>query len=167
MKRALAVLALVACHAHEAPRGPRAIPTPSIQVGACGVPGKDGVMSASPQLQRADRDLNGDGKPESIVADREMCTPEGNCYWNVFVGDPGCQRFIGTFAAAALEPQVTVGDEHMVDIRGYWNLHGGRMLLESYRFSAGGYRTTDALLCRKAADDKIECAESVTLHAGE
>jgi hypothetical protein len=139
------------------------MPTPSIQVGACGEPGKDGVMGQSPRAERADRDLNGDGTTEVIVVDRALCTPEGNCWWNVFVRDPAaagdCARYAGTFAGAALEPLGSKGEAGMLDVRGYWNLHGGRLSLESYRFVRGGYQLVDALVCKRASDDKLECME--------
>jgi hypothetical protein len=48
----------------------------------------------------------------------------------------------------------------MADVRGYWNLHGGRFLLQSYRFLHGGYRIVEALLCKREADDRLECADS-------
>ena len=86
---------------------------------------------------------------ENIVVDRSMCTAEGNCYWNVFIAPPPgsqeCSRYAGTFAAAALEPLAAKGDDNMSDVRGYWNLHGGRLLLQSYRFVRGGYQLVDAL----------------------
>jgi hypothetical protein len=140
------------------------MPAPSIQVGACGEPGRDGVMGKAPKTGRADRDLNGDGVVESIVADRAICTAEGNCYWNVFVHpattDPtACSRYAGTFAAAGLEPLASRGEDNMQDVRGYWNLHGGRVLLQSYRFVRGGYQLVEALLCRRGSDDKLECMD--------
>jgi hypothetical protein len=140
------------------------MPTPSIQVGACGEPGRDGVISAKPKTGRADRDLNDDGVNESIVTDRALCTAEGNCYWNVFVAPPAndptaCSRYVGTFAAAGLEPLASRGENNMRDVRGYWNLHGGRVLLQSYRFTRGGYQLVDALLCRRGSDDKLECMD--------
>jgi hypothetical protein len=144
---------------------PREMPTPTIQVGSCGEPGRDGVMGKTPQTGRADRDLNDDGVPEPIVVDRSLCTAEGNCYWNVFSTPPAtpgtgvCARYVGTFAASALEPLTARGDDNMVDVRGYWNLHDGRMLLQSYRFMRGGYELVDALLCRRGSDDKLECMD--------
>jgi hypothetical protein len=138
------------------------MPTPSIQVGACGQPGRDGVMSAKPKTGNADRDLDGDGVNETIVADRSICTAEGNCYWNVFLRPTEasqCSRYAGTLAAAGLEPLPSRGENNMHDVRGYWNLHGGRVLLQSYRFTRGGYQLVEALLCRKGADDKLECME--------
>src|SRR5262249_21308353 len=81
--RSTAVVVAVTCAAcHREPRTttPRTMPTPTVQVGACGEPGRDGVMGASPRVDRADRDLNGDGVAESIVVDRALCTAEGNCY---------------------------------------------------------------------------------------
>lgn len=158
------ILVVAACTSPKKASTPREVPTPSVQVGACGEPGKDGVMGASPHLDRADRDLDGDGTPESIVVDRAMCTGEGNCYWNVFKAPPAgsqeCARYAGTFAGAALEPLAQKGDDNMSDVRGYWNLHGGRLLLQSYRFVRGGYQLTDALLCKRAADDKLDCTDS-------
>ena len=160
----LFVTLCAACHSQRRATTPREMPTPSIQVGACGTPGRDGVMSTSPRVDRADRDLDGDGRTESIVVDRSLCTPEGNCYWNVFVpppkGSEECARYAGTFAAAALEPLASKGDDNMQDVLGYWNLHGGRLLLQSYRFARGGYQLTEALLCKRAGDDKLDCQDS-------
>jgi hypothetical protein len=139
------------------------MPTPSIQVGACGEPTRDGVLSDHPKLEHADRDLDGDGRAELVVVDRAKCTRDANCYWNVFVSprDPGdCAHYIGTFEGAALEPLATKGDDNMSDVRAYWKQRGGRMLLESYRFARGGYRVTDVIQCKRAADDRLECAES-------
>ncbi len=158
------VVALAACHREPRPGTPRAIPTPSVQVGRCATPGRDGVIGAAPKLERADHDLDGDGRPEVIVVDRSLCTTEGNCYWNVFIVPPAgasdCARYAGTLEARALEPLRTKGDDNMADVRGYWNLHGGRMLLQSYRFQRGGYRLVEALLCKQAGDDKLDCAET-------
>ena len=161
---AVLVTGLVACTRAPHASSPRTVPTPSVQVGACGEPDHDGVIGSSPRLDHADRDLDGDGKPERIVVDRGMCTGDGNCYWNVFRAPPAgtqeCSRYAGTFAGAALEPLGQTGDDHMSDVRGYWNLHGGRLLLQSYRFVRGGYQIVDALLCRRAADDKLDCGDS-------
>jgi hypothetical protein len=73
-------------------------------------------------------------------------------------GTTECWRYAGTFAATALEPLGTKGEDNMSDVRGYWNLHGGRLLLQSYRFVRGGYQLTDALLCKRAADDRLDCS---------
>jgi hypothetical protein len=157
-------IALAACHQATPPAAPRPRPAPSVQVGSCASPGHDGVLGPHPRLDRADRDLNGDGVPEAIVVDRSLCTAEGNCYWNVFVvpptGSSDCARYVGTFEGGALEPLAATGDDNMADVRGYWNLHGGRLLLQSYRFLRGGYRIVDALLCKRARDDTLECADS-------
>lgn len=149
----------------RAPRAttPRVMPTPSVQVGACGEPGRDGVIGAAPRLDRADRDLDGDGRDEVLVVDRALCTAAGNCYWNVFrTAPPGsdeCARYAGSFAGAALEPLASRGDDNMVDVRSYWNLHGGRLSLETYRFVRGGYHLVESLLCRRAADDRLDCTD--------
>lgn len=155
---------VAACHPAPSATTPRPTPGASVQVGACASPGRDGVVGTHPRLDRADRDLNGDGVPEPIVVDRSLCSAEGNCYWNVFVqpptGSSDCARYVGTFEGGALEPLPTSGDDNMADVRGYWNLHGGRLLLQSYRFLHGGYRIVDALLCKRARDDTLECADS-------
>ncbi len=161
--RGLAIaIAVVACTRTPRASMPREMPSPSVQVGACAEPGKDGVVGQTPRIDRADRDLDGDGVVENIVVDRAMCTPEGNCYWNVFrpppAGTAECSRYAGTFAATALEPLGTKGENNMSDVRGYWNLHGGRLLLQSYRFVRGGYQLSDALLCKRAADDRLDCS---------
>jgi hypothetical protein len=141
------------------------VPVPTVRVGDCGRPGADGVMSARPDAVRADRDLDGDGAPEVVVADRSLCTAAGNCFWNVFVPAPAgaadrCDRFAGTLEAAALEPAATQGEDRFTDLRGYWNLAGnGRVLVHEYRFRRGGYRLVGAVLCRRAGDDRLECAE--------
>jgi len=160
----LFALCLVACQPARRSTTPVAAPMASLQVGACGTPGRDGVIGAAPRIERADRDLNGDGAAEAIVVDRALCTAEGNCYWNIFVlappGSAECARFAGTFEGSALEPMATKGDDNMADVRGYWNLHGGRLLLQSYRFARGGYRIVEALLCKRAGDDRLDCADS-------
>ncbi len=159
-----AAVALAACHRVAPPAAPRPSPAASVQVGSWASPGRDGVLGPHPRLDRADRDLNGDGVAEAIVVDRSLCTEEGNCYWNVFVmpraGSSDCARYVGTFEGGALEPLTATGDDNMADVRGYWNLHGGRLLLQSYRFLHGGYRLVDALLCKRAQDDTLECADS-------
>jgi hypothetical protein len=158
----VAVFLIAACTRHPTVHDPRVMPTPSVQVGSCGEPGRDGIMGASPRLDRADRDLDGDGRIEAIVVDRNLCTTEGNCYWNVFVAPRvagACSRYVGTFAGSALETLVTRGEDQMADVRGYWNLHGGRMLLQAYHFVRGGYQLDDALLCRRATDDRLDCAD--------
>ena len=48
----------------------------------------------------------------------------------------------------------------MTDVRGYWNLHGGRLLLQSYRFTRGGYRIVEAVQCRREHDDRLECMDA-------
>jgi len=157
----LVVLVLAAGCPSRRTTSPRVIPTPSVQVGSCAEPGRDGVMSAKPKIDRADRDLDGDGKNESIVVDRALCTTENNCYWNVFRTAPGeCARYAGTFKAAALEPLATKGEDNMTDVRGYWNLHGGRLSLDTYRFVRGGYLLVEAVQCRRASDDRLECMEA-------
>lgn len=159
--RFLLLCVLAACGSKQGSTTPREMPSPSIQVGACGSPGRDGVMSSAPKVDRADRDLDGDGSTESIVVDRSMCSAEGNCYWNVFVRAPNdsCARYAGTFWAAALEMLESRGEDNMTDVRGYYNLHDRRLRLESYRFVRGGYQIVDSLACRREADDRLDCVD--------
>lgn len=160
---ALTVTGLAACHRDPGTTTPRATPPASVQVGACATPGRDGVMSAKPRIDHADRDLNGDGTVEPIVADRALCTGAGNCYWNVFVGPAtggsDCLRYAGTFEGGALEPLTSRGDDGMADVRGYWSLPSGRLMLHAYRFVRGGYRLVEGLVCKRAGDDKLDCAD--------
>jgi hypothetical protein len=157
-------LCLAAC-TKKAPTTPTTIrmPTASVQPGSCGEPGRDGVMGAKPEVDHADRDLDSDGRPEIIVVDRSQCTADGNCYWNVFrqprdAGD--CARYAGTFAGANLEPLTSRGEDNMTDVRAYWKQSGGRMLLQSYRYVAEGYRIEDVLQCKRAPDDRLDCADT-------
>jgi len=155
------LISLAACTHAQAPTTLHTASEPSLAVGSCGDPGRDGVMSKSPRLDRADRDLDGDGRPEAIVVDRALCTTEGNCYWNVFArGGDACVRYLGTFEGAALETMPSRGDDGMADVRAYWNDRGGRMHLQTYRFARGAYRIDDVLQCKRAADDRLECAET-------
>ena len=158
--RAVAILVLLAGCPGPRTQAPKVMPTPSVQVGSCAEPERDGVMSAKPKIDHADRDLDGDGRPERIIVDRALCTAEGNCFWNVFVRRDECARYAGTFKAAALEPLATKGEDNMTDVRGYWNLHGGRLSLDTYRFVRGGYLIVEAVMCRRAGDDRLECMEA-------
>lgn len=133
----------------------------TIEVGACGVPERDGVVSAAPILVRADRDLDGDGQPEAVVADQAMCTALGNCYWNVFLPatDGGCARFAGALAGAYLEPRAPGPGGVPAPVRAYWNLQAPRLLVQDYEFRRGGYVIVDTLVCRREADDRLSCSE--------
>jgi|JI10StandDraft_1071094.scaffolds.fasta_scaffold03247_21 hypothetical protein len=148
--------------AKKSPAGPDVsrLPTPTVKVGECARPEQDGVMSAQPDRRRADRDLDGDGQPETVIADRALCQGD-NCYWNVFVRDPdgACERFAGTLAGAALEPAAATGGA-MADVRTFWGLGGDRLLIHTYQFRRGGYLLVDAVLCRRVADDRVACAET-------
>lgn len=155
---------LAAC-TKKAPTTPTTIrmPTASVQPGSCGEPSRDGVMGTSPQVDHADRDLDSDGRPEIIVVDRSQCTADGNCYWNVFRQPrdaSDCARYAGTFAGANLEPLASRGEDNMTDVRAYWKQSGGRLLLQSYRYVREGYRIEDVLQCKRAPDDRLDCADT-------
>jgi hypothetical protein len=162
---ALAVMFVAACggKARRDDTRPQLLPVPVIAVGACARPDADGVIGPHPKLEHADRDLSGDGQVEQVVVDRNLCTADGNCYWNVYVrgGSDGtaCDRYAGTIAGASLEVLAATGGDNMLDVRGWWALTGARALAQDYRFIRGGYQVTDTLLCRREADDRLLCAE--------
>jgi hypothetical protein len=163
-----AALALAACGGRSAAKISITAPSSpsSVAVGECADPSRDGVISKSPKVVRADRDLGGDGAAEQVVADRALCDGAGNCQWNIFVAaraPDDCVRYAGTLAAATLEPLATSGQLGMLDVRAYWKLPSGRTLVQEYRFTRGGYRVVDALLCRTGDDDRLECAEEEPL----
>ena len=138
------------------------VPIPTVRVGDCAAPDRDGVHGDAPKMKRADRDLDGDGNPEAVVADETMCTSDGNCYWNVFIRSEasGCERYAGALAGAALEPLAADAGMPWPPVRAYWNLGGGkRVLVQEYQFRRGGYVLADALLCRREADDRLQCTE--------
>jgi hypothetical protein len=151
-------LALAACAHRGAPAVPRSQVVPSVEIGSCAEPGRDGVISAHPRIERADRDLFGTGA-NIVSVDRAMCSGD-NCYWNVFVQSGECARYLGTFAGAALETLASRGDDNASDVRAYWKQSGDRVLLQTYRFVRGGYRIVDVLQCKRAADDRLECADA-------
>ncbi len=155
-------LALAACGGKAPAAVARHTPVPGSSIGECGEIESAGVLSARPRLVRADRDLGGGPEAERVVADKALCDDAGNCQWNVFVpprDDDRCLRYAGTLAASVLEPLATSGPSGMRDVRGYWTLASGRVLVQQYRFVRGGYRVVDALLCRSVGDDRLECAE--------
>ena len=170
----LIMLALSACggRSNKPTLPASAVARPALAVGSCGTPEHDGVRNPQPsavQQERADRDLNGDGQPELVAVDRSMCDSDGNCHWNVFSAasssDP-CQRFLGTVAGVALQisSDAQPGDQGFAPLRAFWQLGEGRVLVQSYLFSAGGYRVTDALVCNRASaggGDTLSCAEAM------
>ncbi len=136
-------------------------PAPVGHVGQCADPTRAGVMSARPRISRADRDLDGDRRPEVVVTDRTLCTENGNCYWNVYAADAeaGCQRYLGTVAASVIDRLARRGDDGFHDLRGWWQMSSeSRVLLQEYRYRHGGYRIVDTLLCRQEGDDRLQCA---------
>lgn len=142
-------------------------PASSVPLGTCADPSRDGILSDTPELRRADRDLDGDRDPEAVVADDALCTEEGNCYWNLYAPprretapDRGqCWRYLGTVAASAIDRLDLRGEEGFYDLRGWWTLTGGgRLLLQHYRYRHGGYQVVEAMVCRQEEDDRLLCA---------
>jgi hypothetical protein len=142
-------------------RAVRPQPVASGTVGQCVDPQRGGVVGRRPRLARADRDLDGDDRPEVVVADRNMCTAHGNCYWNLYSHDrqAGCQRYLGTIAASVIDRLARSGDDGFHDLRGWWQLSAdSRVLLQEYRYRHGGYRVVEAMVCRQEGDDRLHCA---------
>ena len=143
------------------PEPTRPIPVSTAAVGQCADPASAGVIGKSPRLQRADRDLDGDGRAEVVVADRGMCTGEGNCYWNIYRKDDegSCHRYLGTVAGAVIDRLVRRGEDGFHDLRAWWRLTSdSRFLLQEYRYRHGGYRMAEAMVCRQGEDDRLDCA---------
>lgn len=154
---ALAIL-IPACSAHH--RGPAGVAVANARVGDCADPERAGVIGRAPDLRRADRDLDGDGQDEHIVADRSMCSGE-NCYWNVFGSDrsAGCRRYLGTVSGLALDRLERSGQDGYRDLRGWWRLASDdRYLIQHYEYRRGGYRLVEAMVCRQEGDDRLLCA---------
>jgi hypothetical protein len=150
-------LGLAACTAARKP-GPTPVSTSGL--GVCGEPGEAGVLSKKPRLRRADRDLNGDGQAEVVVADETLCNGS-NCYWNLFSGSQvgGCRRYLGTVAAEAIDRLGQRSADGYHDLRGWWRFASGdRHLVLEYRYRLGGYRVTEAMVCGKEGDDRLVCA---------
>ncbi len=163
---ALLGVSLGACggRAKPAPTRPEPIPMPvpaGVNTGDCADPARDGALGEDPIPKRADRDLDGDGNAEIVVADERLCTPEGNCHWNVFREQSECLRYVGTLSAARIEALPHRGEAGFADIRAIWRLTDeGRLLLQEYQFRRGGYHVADVLLCRQSNDDRVLCSET-------
>ena len=130
------------------------------EVGACANPTSEGLFSANPDIERADRDLDGDRVDEMVVMDRTLCTAQKNCHWNIYRTENGCHRYVGTVSAFAIQRLRTRGEGGFFGLRGIWNLTGGqRVLMQEYQFQRGGYRLKEALLCRYDDGDRLLCEE--------
>jgi hypothetical protein len=159
MRFVLSVVALAAlggCPSSRRP--PPKAPAPSVSIGECADPERDGTVSANPDLRRADRDLDRDGVEEVVVADRTLCAGD-NCHWNLFSlapGEEGCHRFLGTIAGGAIELGAA-GDGGFPELRSWWRFDDERALLHVFHFRRAGYRLSETLLCRQGGDDGVEC----------
>lgn len=163
---ALAVASLIAATGCGRKRGVAPSPTRplpvrgDVQLGECAEPDREGVMSEDPTPWRADRDLDDDGADEVVVADRSLCTREGNCHWNIYSLQDSCHRYLGTVSASDIQRIRPRSEAGFYGLRGFWRLTGdGRVLLQEYRFRRGGYELVEAILCRLADDDRILCEE--------
>jgi hypothetical protein len=163
----LAALAALVAGACDRRRPPIKAPPSTVPLGSCADPRRDGILGERPALRRADRDLDGDRAVELVVADRNLCTADGNCYWNVYAppavsgppGEPPCWRYLGTIAASGIDRLDSRGEDNFRDLRGWWTLSGGtRFLLQHYRYRHGGYRVVETMLCRQEGDDRLLCA---------
>lgn len=137
------------------------MPLSNAPIGQCADPGQGGVIGRHPRLVRGDRDLNGDREAEVVVADRSLCTDDGNCYWNVYDRDrtAGCERLVGTIEGAFIDRLESRGEEGFHDLRAWWRLTDeSRYLLQLYRFQRGGYRMVEVQVCRQADGDLLQCS---------
>jgi hypothetical protein len=160
----VALIALLLCACGGAPpieKRPGNQRPASVAVGDCADPARDGVIGDRPRIERSDRDLDGDKIAELVSVDRTLCTPEGNCAWNVFAGqgEGGCHRYLGTIEASGIERLRDRGEAGYHDLRAWWRFGGQRLLVQQYRFRAGGYQVVDALVCSRQEDDRLLCAE--------
>lgn len=135
------------------------IASSNVHVGDCVDAERAGVLSDSPDLRSAHRDLNGDGKAEKVYADRRLCR-RGNCYWNLFVKAQGCDRYIGTVSGETLEILDLQSDAGFHEIRGWWKLpRGKRHVVQSYLFREDGYLLNDVIICQGAGGSALICAD--------
>ena len=150
------LLVLTACGGKAKPVSKMA--ASNARLGECADPRKAGVLSASPDLRSAHRDLNKDGRLESVFADKNLCKA-GNCSWNLFTKDEGCSRYIGTVSGSTLEVVDVQGDAGFLGLRVWWRLgKGTRQLVQNYRYQEGGYQLMDVLICRLGGDGRLQCA---------
>ncbi len=127
-------------------------------IGSCADAESSGVISASPRLVYASRDLNGDSVPEKIVSDATLCR-QSNCFWNVFAERNGCSRYLGTIEGNRLEVLIPAGKGGFRSLRSFWALPSGhRELVHHYQFRETGYQLTEVLICREEGDKGIQCA---------
>lgn len=158
----VAVVVVAGCGGRaSAPRAQRPeAPRANVKVGDCGDPGRNGVVSARPRMRHADRDLDGDGVVEAVVADRNLCGPDGNCQWNIFIKDrtTGCHRYAGTVAGRRLQYSSERGEHGFVDIRAWWDFgQGGRVLYQRYRYRRGAYHIVETLVCKRGDNMRVIC----------
>lgn len=160
MRFVLSVVALAAlggCPSSRRP--PPKAPAPSVSIGECADPERDGTVSANPDLRRADRDLDRDGVEEVVVADRALCNGR-NCHWNLFRveprGETTCHQYLGTISGASIEVSAP-GEAGYPELRSWWMFSDDRALLSVYHFREIGYRLIETLLCRQDGGDGVRC----------
>ncbi len=121
-----------------------------------------GAVSESPTLRHADRDLNGDGRQELVVSDKNMCRGN-NCQWNIFSYDGACHRYVGTISGAAIETGPR-GERGFFELRSWWRFSDSRRaLLHIYQFGGLGYQLAETLICHQKSGDGIRCASQESL----
>ena len=157
---ALVALASLGCSG-TSKRRPVAAPAPSVATGECADPQRDGSVSATPDIKRADRDLDRDGVDELVVADRALCNGR-NCHWNLFrvgqnqSGEAKCHTYIGTVSGATIEVSAP-REAGFPELRSWWMFSDDRALLSVYHFREVGYRLIETLLCRQQGGDGVRC----------
>lgn len=112
--------------------------------------------SQAPQWVRSDRDFDGDGVVDVVIADRRACDAVGNCYWQLYKGAPAtaagarCPEFVGEVAGATLA--VVENDESPMRLQGLWRLSATRVMRHEYRLVGGRYELQAVAVCALGAD---------------
>ena len=156
MPRNRAILIAVAlggaCAGQEWTGETRPQPAATVAPGACAHPGRDGIIGAGKHFFREPADFNEDGIPEVLVADRGLCTPADNCFWNIYAPDATgrCEShvYLGALAGDDFNSLGVHGERNYVNLRVVWHLSGTNFLAEDYVFRGNGYVMVDSRECR-------------------
>lgn len=117
--------------------------------------------TAAPLWVRSERDFDGDGILDVVIADRRACDELGNCYWQLYQSSPAvaagadCPRFVGEVAGATLA--VVENDESPMRVQGLWRLSAARVMRHEYRLVGGAYELQSAAVCL-VGDKSILCS---------
>lgn len=112
--------------------------------------------SSAPVWVRSERDFDGDGRADVVIADQTQCDERGNCRWQLFQHQTAaCPVYVGELAGATLA--IVESDEKPMRLQGIWYLADNRVLRHEYRMVDGRYELSSATVCRLDAD-VVQCA---------